>query len=158
MVLVGPEDGEYEISTERVISYIDHHAAETALVLLPGIQYYTGQFFDIQKITAYAQSRGIVIGWDLAHVYGNVEVKLHDWNVDFAAWCTYKYGNAGPGVMAGLFVHERHGQVDYSAGEETPKFRHRLTGWYGGDRSVRFKMDNSEYPNIAPPIPSSAVF
>lgn len=146
MVLIGPADGEYEISTEIIISYIDQHAADTALVLLPGIQYYTGQFFDMQKITEYAHSRGIIIGWDLAHAYGNVELKLHDWNVDFAAWCTYKYGNAGPGAMAGLFVHDRHGKVDYSEGEDAPKFRHRLTGWYGGDRSVRFKMDNSNYP------------
>lgn len=145
MVLVGPEDGEHEISTERILSYIDEHAAETALVLLPGIQYYTGQFFDIPKITAHAQFRGLVVGWDLAHAYANVVLNLHDWNVDFAAWCTYKYGNAGPGAMAGLFVHERHGQVDYSAGEDAPRFRHRLTGWYGGDRSVRFKMDNSKF-------------
>lgn len=144
MILIGPEDGEYVISTERILSYIDQHAADAALLLLPGIQYYTGQLFDIRKITEYAQSRGIVVGWDLAHAYANVELRLHDWNVDFAAWCTYKYGNSGPGGMAGLFVHERHGQVDYSEGEDAPKFRHRLTGWYGGDRSVRFKMDNSE--------------
>ncbi|RMJ25371.1 hypothetical protein PHISP_03767 [Aspergillus sp. HF37] len=146
MVLVGPKDGEHEISTERILSYIDEHAADTALVLLPGIQYYTGQFFDIPKITAHAQSRGLVVGWDLAHAYANVVLNLHDWNVDFAAWCTYKYGNAGPGAMGGLFVHERHGQVDYSAGEDAPRFRHRLTGWYGGDRSVRFKMDNKFKP------------
>ncbi|RAQ63979.1 kynureninase [Aspergillus flavus] len=146
MVLIGPDEGEYEISTEKILSYIDEHAESAALILLPGIQYYTGQLFDIQKITAYAQSRDLTVGWDLAHAYGNVELKLHDWDVDFAAWCTYKYGNAGPGAMGGLFVHERHGRVDYSEGEDAPKFRHRLTGWYGGDRSVRFKMDNNFKP------------
>ncbi|XHG01069.1 Kynureninase 2, variant 2 [Aspergillus wentii] len=146
MVLIGPDEGESEISTEKILRYIDEHAAEAALILLPGIQYYTGQLFDIKKITEYAQSRNLTVGWDLAHAYANVELKLHEWNVDFAAWCTYKYGNSGPGGMGGLFVHERHGQVDYSEGEDVPKFRHRLTGWYGGDRSVRFKMDNKFKP------------
>ncbi|KAJ5710352.1 Kynureninase 2 [Penicillium malachiteum] len=146
MVLIGPDEGQYEISTEKILSYIDKHADDAAVLLLPGIQYYTGQLFDIPRITAHAQSRGLIVGWDLAHAYGNVEIKLHDWNVDFAAWCTYKYGNAGPGAMGGLFVHERHGQVDYSDGEDAPKFRHRLTGWYGGDRSVRFQMDNKFKP------------
>ncbi|KAE8380299.1 pyridoxal phosphate-dependent transferase [Aspergillus bertholletiae] len=146
MVLIGPDEGEYEISTEKILSYIDEHAESAALLLLPGIQYYTGQLFDIPKITAYAQSRNLTVGWDLAHAYGNAELKLHEWNVDFAVWCTYKYGNAGPGAIGGLFVHERHGQVDYSEGEDAPKFRHRLTGWYGGDRSVRFKMDNKFKP------------
>ncbi|KKK19218.1 hypothetical protein P175DRAFT_0469945 [Aspergillus ochraceoroseus IBT 24754] len=146
MVLIGPNENEYEIPTEKILSSIDEHADEAALILLPGIQYYTGQLFDIQKITAYAQSKGLVVGWDLAHAYGNAELKLHDWNVDFAVWCTYKYGNAGPGAMGGLFVHQRHGAVDYSEGEDAPKFRHRLTGWYGGDMSVRFKMDNKFKP------------
>ncbi|KAJ6072605.1 hypothetical protein N7467_010690 [Penicillium canescens] len=146
MVLIGPDEGQYEISTEKILSYIDKHAEDGALLLLPGIQYYTGQLFDIPQITKYAKAHNLVVGWDLAHAYGNVELKMHDWNVDFAAWCTYKYGNAGPGAMGGLFVHERHGKVDYSAGEDSPKFRHRLTGWYGGDRSVRFKMDNNFKP------------
>ena len=145
MVLIGPDEGQHEISTEKILSYIDKHAKDAAMILLPGIQYYTGQLFDIPRITSYAHSRNLVVGWDLAHAYGNVELKMHEWNVDFAVWCTYKYGNAGPGAMGGLFVHDRHGQVDYSEGEDAPKFRHRLTGWYGGDRSVRFKMDNSEF-------------
>lgn len=145
MVLIGPDEGDYEISTQKILSYIDQHAEDAALILLPGIQYYTGQWFDMPKITEHAHSRNLVVGWDLAHAYANVDVKLHDWNVDFAAWCTYKYGNAGPGAIGGIFVHERHGVVDYSEGEDAPKFRHRLTGWYAGDRSVRFKMDNSKY-------------
>jgi kynureninase len=144
-VLVSPSEGDYFIPTPRILGLIDEHASETALLLLPGIQYYTGQHFDIPTITKHAQSQGIVVGWDLAHAYGNVEVSLHEWNVDFAAWCTYKYGNAGPGAIAGLFVHEKHGNIDYSQGEENPIYRHRLTGWYGGDREARFKMDNSKF-------------
>ncbi|KAJ5776037.1 uncharacterized protein N7511_001048 [Penicillium nucicola] len=146
MVLIGPDEGEHEISTEKILSYIDKHAEDGAVLLLPGIQYYTGQYFDIPRITEYAQARNLVVGWDCAHAFGNVDLKLHDWNVDFAVWCTYKYGNAGPGSMGGLFLHEKHGRVDYSAGEDSPKFRHRLAGWYGGDRSVRFKMDNKYKP------------
>lgn len=149
MILIGPDEGEYVISTEKILSIIDEHASETALLLLPGIQYYSGQYFDIPTITKHAQSHGIMVGWDLAHAYANVDVKLHDWNVDFAAWCTYKYGNAGPGAIGGIFVHERHGTVDYSQGEDKPVFRHRLTGWYGGDRSVRFRMDNSKSDPVA---------
>lgn len=148
MVLIGPDEGEFVISTEKILSIIDQHASETALLLLPGIQYYSGQYFDIPTITKHAQSLGITVGWDLAHAYANVDVKLHEWNVDFAAWCTYKYGNAGPGAIGGIFVHERHGVVDYSQGEDKPVFRHRLTGWYGGDRSVRFRMDNSESKSV----------
>ncbi|KAK2767128.1 l-kynurenine hydrolase 2 [Colletotrichum kahawae] len=145
MVQIQPDENFY-ISTELILKTIDEHAEETALLLLPGIQYYSGQLFDIPRITEYAQSKGIVVGWDLAHAAGNVELKLHDWNVDFAAWCTYKYQNAGPGAMAGAFVHERHGKVDTS--DVKPKFRHRLTGWYGGDKSVRFNMDNKFLPTV----------
>jgi kynureninase len=142
MVMVGPEEGAYEVSTERILKVIDEHASTTALVLLPGIQYYTGQLFDIQTITAYAQSKELIVGWDLAHAAGNVPLHLHDWNVDFAVWCTYKYMNAGPGSIAGLYVHERHGTVDYSQDAQNPVFRHRLNGWYGGDQAGRMNMDN----------------
>lgn len=145
MVQIQPDENFY-ISTDLILKTIDEHAEETALILLPGIQYYSGQLFDIPRITEYAQAKGIVVGWDLAHAAGNVELKMHDWNVDFAAWCTYKYQNAGPGSMAGAFVHERHGSVDTSEGK--PKFRHRLTGWYGGDKSVRFNMDNNFLPTV----------
>jgi kynureninase len=129
------------LTTEQILSVIDTHASTTALLLLPGIQYYTGQLFDIPMITAYAKAKGIVVGWDLAHAAGNVELKLHDWDVDFAAWCNYKYLNSGPGAIAGLFVHEKHGQVDRSKGDKG--YRPRLSGWWGGDKSVRFQMDNS---------------
>ncbi|KAL1971628.1 hypothetical protein VTN31DRAFT_2249 [Thermomyces dupontii] len=145
MVLIGPDEGEYEIPTSKILSIIDKHASDAALLLLPGIQYYSGQYFEIPTITRYAHDKGIVVGWDLAHAYGNVELALHDWDVDFAVWCTYKYGNAGPGAIAGLFVHEKHGKVDLTHDGKLD-FRHRLTGWYGGDRSVRFKMDNRFKP------------
>jgi kynureninase len=147
MVQIQPDNG-YIISTELILATIDKHAEETALLLLPGIQYYSGQLFDIPLITKYAQDRGVVVGWDLAHAAGNVELSLHDWNVDFACWCTYKYMNAGPGAIAGAFVHERHGKVEFDAATNKPVFRHRLTGWYGGDKSVRFNMDNKFLPTV----------
>ena len=126
---------------------IETHAATTALIMLPGIQYYTGQYFDIETITAYAHSQGVLIGWDLAHTVGNIDVRLHDWNVDFAAWCNYKYLNAGPGAIGGLFVHSMHGQVDMDAESRGERgFRPRLSGWWGGDKATRFKMDNRRLP------------
>jgi kynureninase len=147
MIQIQPDEN-LLISTDKIFATIDEHAEETALLLLPGIQYYSGQLFDMEKITAYAQAKGIVVGWDLAHAAGNVELKLHDWNVDFACWCTYKYINAGPGSIAGAFVHERHGGIEQSDESNIPKFRHRLTGWYGGDKSVRFNMDNKFQPTV----------
>ncbi|KAG6038294.1 Kynureninase 1 [Claviceps citrina] len=155
MVKVEPDDGGGSvISTERVLRTIDEHADETALLLLPGIQYYSGQLFDMATITAYAKRRGIVVGWDLAHAAGNVELRLHDWDVDFACWCTYKYMNAGPGAIAGAYVHERFGKVEWDqdggaascSSSSKPSYRPRLTGWYGGDKSVRFNMDNRFVP------------
>ncbi|KAJ9602026.1 Kynureninase (L-kynurenine hydrolase) [Cladophialophora chaetospira] len=145
MVLVEP-DQDHIISTERILCLIDKHADDIALVLLPGVQYYTGQLLDIARITSHAHSKGLLVGWDLAHAAGNVPLKLHEWNVDFAAWCTYKYMNAGPGSIAGLFVHERHGKVEYAEGSDQPVFRHRLTGWYSGDQASRFQMDNKFRP------------
>lgn len=141
MVLIEPPDSELPtVTTSHIISTIDEHASSVALILLPGIQYYTGQYFDIKTITAHAHSRGIIIGWDLAHAVGNVDVQLHDWDVDFAAWCNYKYINSGPGAIAALFVHERHGKVDIGA--DCVRFRPRLSGWWGGDKATRFEMGN----------------
>ncbi|KAI9846766.1 MAG: Kynureninase (L-kynurenine hydrolase) [Sclerophora amabilis] len=135
------------LTTEDIISSIDAHASSTALVLLPGIQYYTGQLFDMNTITAYAHSKGITVGWDLAHAAGNVEVKLHEWDVDFAAWCNYKYLNSGPGAIGGMFVHEKHGLVDMEKQERGQEgYRPRLTGWWGGDKSLKFKMENEFVP------------
>ncbi|KAM0549469.1 hypothetical protein ACHAPJ_009455 [Fusarium lateritium] len=145
MVKIHPNE-DYIITTDLILSTIDEHAEDTALLLLPGIQYYSGQLFDIPRITAYAQAKGIVVGWDLAHAAGNVELKLHDWNVDFACWCTYKYINAGPGSIAGAYVHERHGKVEFKDDSGKATYRPRLMGWYGGDKSVRFNMDNNFIP------------
>ncbi|KAK4206894.1 pyridoxal phosphate-dependent transferase [Rhypophila decipiens] len=169
MIEVQPDsdsDSGLYLSTKSILSTIDAHADSTALLLLPGIQYYTGQLLDMPLITKYAQERGIVVGWDLAHAVGNVELALHDWNVDFAVWCTYKYVNAGPGAIGGAFVHERHGKVmpasqhvngngangtnghSHSHGQTAGemKFTPRLAGWYGNDKSVRFNMERTFQP------------
>jgi kynureninase len=145
MVLIDPIEPSKLITTEQILAKIDEHADTTALILLPGIQYYTGQLLDIKTITAHAHGKGIVIGWDLAHAVGNVELFLHDWDVDFAAWCTYKYLNSGPGAIASLFVNEKHGRVegDVSKGEEV-KYHPRLSGWWGGQKTLRFNMAQRE--------------
>jgi kynureninase len=145
MVLIEPKNlDKPTLSTEQIIKVIDDNASNTALVLLSAIQFYTGQYFDIERITAHAHSKGILIGWDCAHAAGNVDLRLHEWNVDFAAWCNYKYLNSGPGGMAGLFVHERHGRVDEKQPDSDETFRPRLSGWWGSDIKTRFNMDNSK--------------
>ena len=159
MVLIEPPSKDSPlVSTEHILSVIDEHESQTALLLLPGVQFYTGQFFDIPKITAHAQSKGIVVGWDLAHAVGNVPLQMHDWNVDFAVWCTYKYLNCGPGSIGGCFVHEKHGQVTSSNGaasngEAEFEYRPRLSGWWGSSKSSRFAMTNEFHP-----IPGAAGF
>ena len=159
MILIEPPSKDSPVvPTEHILSVIDTHASKAALLLLPAIQFYSGQFFDMPKITAYAQSKGITVGWDLAHAAGNVPVQLHDWNVDFAVWCTYKYMNCGPGAIGGCFVHERHGQVteangDASNSEPQYGYRPRLSGWWGSSKSSRFDMTNKFQP-----IPGAAGF
>lgn len=146
MVLIEPENlGRPILSTEQIIQTIDANASSTALVLLSAVQFYTGQYFDIERITAHAHSKGILIGWDCAHAAGNVDLRLHDWDVDFAAWCSYKYLNSGPGGMAALFVHERHGRVDEKQTDSDETFRPRFSGWWGGDLKTRFNMENSRW-------------
>jgi kynureninase len=103
---------------------IEKHGNETALVLFGGINYYTGQFFELEKISKAARSVGAKVGFDLAHAAGNVELHLHDWDVDFACWCTYKYLNSGPGAIGGAFIHEKHHN------ENLPRF----AGWWGYDK------------------------
>lgn len=144
MILIEPQDpGRPILETDHILRVIDEHASSTSLLLLSAIQYYTGQYFDMKKITAHAQSKGVMVGWDCAHAAGNVDLQLHDWNVDFAAWCNYKYLNSGPGGMAAIFVHERHGEVKTNKGDgELQSFRPRLSGWWGGDKVTRFLMDN----------------
>jgi kynureninase len=150
MILIEPSDTTtHYFSTQHVCDTIAAHAATTALVLLPGIHFYTGQFFDIKAITAFAHSHGIAIGWDLAHAAGNVPLQLHDWDVDFAAWCSYKYLNAGPGSIAGLFVHDRHGTVAATAAakeKSQSSFTPRLSGWWGSSKDTRFDMTNDFIP------------
>ncbi len=124
-----PQNGE-TITTAEIEHYIDQHKDELALVLIGGVNYYTGQFYDIGHIAQLAQSHNIYFGVDLAHAVGNLPLQLHDWGVDFAVWCTYKYLNGGPGSIAGGYVHERHHQSNL------PK----LKGWYGYEEKTRFLM------------------
>jgi kynureninase len=132
IIEVAPVDGEKTLRTEAIIAAIEEHADTLALVMLGGINYYTGQLFDIKTITSAAQKAGVIAGFDLAHAAGNVFLKLHEWNVDFSVWCSYKYLNGGPGAVGGLYVHEK-----YAANPATP----RLAGWWGNDEKLRFKME-----------------
>ncbi|KAI0424270.1 kynureninase 1 [Xylaria sp. FL1042] len=136
------------ISTYDIQSLISKHAADTALILLPGIQYYTGQLLDIPTITAYARKHGIFIIWDLAHAAGNVPLSLHDWDVDAAAWCTYKYLNGGPGCIGGAFVHTRNSLMTTPTVEGEPErsYSNRLSGWWGNDKGTRFQMETEFRP------------
>lgn len=127
--------GKTHLELDDILEAIEKHKDELALICFPGIQYYTGQFFNIPEITKAGQKHGIVVGWDLAHAIGNVPLELHKWNVDFAVWCSYKYLNAGPGGIAGIFVHERHTK-DNSKEHYPP----RLAGWWGNNPIERFKM------------------
>jgi kynureninase len=131
LIRVAPRAGETLLRTEDLVALIERRGSEIAVVLLPGVQYYTGQFLDVATITEAARRQGCVAGWDLAHAAGNVPLKLHDWDVDFAAWCSYKYLNAGPGAIAGCFVHERHAR-----NQTLP----RMGGWWGNDPVTRFRM------------------
>ena len=137
LVTVKPRPGEETLCTEDIVAAIADNGPELALVLLPGVQYYTGQVLPMAEIVAAGHKAGAMVGLDLAHAVGNVELQLHDWGADFAAWCTYKYLNAGPGSIAGGFVHERHlgtGPIP------------RLHGWWGHDKATRFEMKNKFIP------------
>lgn len=132
IVEVAPRPGEHTLRTEDILSVIAEHAESTALVLFGGVNYYTGQLFDIPAITAAAHAAGAYAGFDLAHAAGNVELKLHDWKVDFACWCSYKYLNSGPGGVAGVYIQEQH-----ATDTSLPRF----AGWWGYTKSTRFKME-----------------
>jgi kynureninase len=139
LLLATPRSGEHTLRTDDVIAIIDRHAENLALTMLGGVHFLSGQAHDIQRITKAAQRVGAIAGWDLAHAVGNLELQLHDWNVDFACWCSYKYLNSGPGAIAGAFVHERHGR-----NAEIPRF----AGWWGNDPATRFRMQL--IPDFAP--------
>ncbi|KAF7921141.1 uncharacterized protein EAE98_008567 [Botrytis deweyae] len=136
------------LSTDYILKAIETHAKDTAILILPGIQFYTGQLFDIPLITRRARDLGIFVIWDLAHAVGNVPLYLHDWDVDAAAWCTYKYLNSGPGCIGGMFIHERNTQVSASSQNTDPGagFVNRLSGWWGNDKNTRFAMENRFVP------------
>ncbi|MDQ3750330.1 MAG: kynureninase [Acidobacteriota bacterium] len=133
-----PRENETTLRTEDIEKTIAENGDSIALILLGGVNYYTGQAFDMKRITEAGHKAGAVVGFDLAHAAGNIELSLHDWNIDYAAWCSYKYLNAGPGGVAGCFVHERH-----SENFDLPRF----AGWWGHDKETRFLM-NSEFVPI----------
>jgi kynureninase len=139
VVRLRPRSGEDSLRTEDVV---DQLGADVALVLLGGVNYLTGELMDIPTITRAGHAAGAVVGWDLAHAAGNVPLELHDWDVDFAAWCSYKYLNAGPGALAGAFVHEKH------LGTDLPRFE----GWWSTEAATRFEMT----PECRPPVSAEA--
>jgi len=132
-----PREGEHILREEDIELAIEDYKDELALVFIGGVNYYTGQLFDMKRIAAKAHQFGITVGFDLAHAAGNVPLKLHDWGVDFAAWCTYKYLNSGPGSISGVFVHEKHAND-----KELPRF----AGWWGHNKEERFKMESGFDP------------
>ena len=141
LIEVPPMENGKPHSEETILQTIDTHGDRIALFLFGGVNYFTGQVFCMEKITRAAQAKGIIVGWDLAHAIGNVPLQLHQWNVDFAAWCSYKYLNSSPGGVGGLFVHERH---------HHDKSLTRLAGWWGQNKARRFLME----PDFDP-IPSA---
>ncbi|KAJ3064866.1 Kynureninase (L-kynurenine hydrolase) [Podochytrium sp. JEL0797] len=132
IVELAPRQGETSLRTEDIVKCIRREGDQVAVVLFSGVQYYTGQFFDLKTIAEEGHAVGAMVGFDLAHAAGNVPLQLHDWNVDFAAWCTYKYLNSGPGNIGGLFVHSKHNHANLP----------RLAGWWGSDPATKFTMNN----------------
>lgn len=137
LVILKNRAGEEYLRTEDILSTLEAQGESIALVMLSGVNYYSGQAFDIKTITEAGHRIGAVVGWDLAHAAGNMDVKLHEYNVDFAAWCSYKYMNSGPGSLSGVFVHERHlDRTDFP----------RFAGWWGHDKESRFTMPDDFVP------------
>ncbi|SEK37420.1 Kynureninase [Colwellia chukchiensis] len=134
LLLWSPRAGEELLNYQDLWQIIEQHGDEIALILLPGVQYYTGQVLDMARITSAAHAKGIKVGFDLAHAAGNIELSLHEWQVDFACWCSYKYLNSGAGSVAGCFIHQRHVKNTEL---------NRFAGWWGHDKSSRFNMDNN---------------
>ena len=136
LIEIKPREGEHTLRTEDIEKKIEENASSLALILFGGVQYYTGQFFDIEKITAAGHDVGAIVGFDLAHAVGNVDLHLHKHKVDFAGWCSYKYLNSGPGGLAGIFIHEKHFSQNHS----------RFAGWWGHQEGERFKMKGGFLP------------
>jgi len=134
-----PSEGLAYTKTKDILSFIEEHGEETALILLGGVNYYSGQAFPLKEIVAAGHEKGCVVGFDLAHAAGNVDCQLHESGADFAAWCTYKYLNSGPGGMSGVFINERH-----ASNFDLPRF----AGWWGHDKSSRFKMPETFQPEV----------
>ncbi|WP_290791178.1 kynureninase [Flavihumibacter sp. UBA7668] len=137
LIEVGPRDGETTIRLDDILSAIHAAGEELALVLWGGVNYYTGQVFDLESITQAGHAVGAKVGFDLAHAAGNIKLELHSWNIDFACWCSYKYLNAGPGAIGAAFIHERYHK------DET---LHRFAGWWGYEKESRFKMEKGFKP------------
>ena len=137
VIEVSPREGEHVIHTEDILTAISQHGKETALVLFSGVNYYSGQVFNMEAICKAAHEAGAYCGFDLAHAAGNVLLQMHDWNADFACWCSYKYLNSGPGGVSGVFIHQRH-----IADKQIP----RLAGWWGQDKATRFRMEKEFNP------------
>jgi len=131
LIELTPREGEATLKTDDILETIEREGDSIALILLGGVNYYSGQAFDMQAITEAGHKAGAVVGFDLAHAAGNIELRLHDWNIDFAAWCSYKYLNAGPGAVGGAFIHGRHAN-----NFDLPRF----AGWWGHDKATRFQM------------------
>ena len=131
LLTIRPREGEHTLRTDDFERLFDEHGDSIAMALLGGVNFFTGQVLDMAAITAAGHARGCIVGFDLAHAAGNVPLRLHDWDVDFAAWCSYKYLNSGPGAIAGAYVHERHA---------TDLTLPRYGGWWGNDPDTRFKM------------------
>jgi kynureninase len=132
IIEIGPRVGESAIREEDILAAIEQHKDQLALVLIGGVNYYTGQVFDMPAITKAGHLAGAIVGFDLAHAVGNIELHLHDWGVDFATWCSYKYLNSGPGGVSGIYIHESH-----ATNTSLPRF----AGWWGYEKDTRFKMD-----------------
>jgi kynureninase len=137
IVEIKRREGEHNIRLEDVLAKIAEVGDELALVLIGGVNYYTGQVFDMKTITAAGHGAGAIVGWDLAHAVGNIKLELHDWNADFASWCSYKYMNSGPGNASGCFIHEKHHN-----NLDLPRF----AGWWGHNKERRFKMEQTFDP------------
>lgn len=137
LIEIAPREGEYEVRHEDIYKAIEDNKESLALIMIGGVNYFSGQVFDMKAITEAGHKAGAVVGFDLAHGAGNLKLALHDWKVDFAAWCSYKYLNAGPGSVAGAFVHEKHHK-----NTDLPLF----AGWWGHDKETRFKMDREFKP------------